>query len=287
MDKPEWISKKFYKDNEIEKLLKKNLLNSVCEAANCPNKWECFKKKTATFMILGNRCTRGCRFCSVDKDVGGENLNLNEPLKIAEVVKTIGLKHVVITSVTRDDLEDEGAGHFKRTIEEIRKISDATIEVLIPDFNGKKELIDIVIDAKPDVINHNIETVEVLHKKIKPIGSYETSIELLNYVKERDKNIITKSGIMLGFGETIGELADSIEDLKDINCDILTLGQYLRPSDKHIKVSEYIADEKFIMYKKLALEIGIPVVESGRFIRSSYNAIDSIKKLMNKTRGEL
>lgn len=287
MDKPEWISKKFYKDNEIEKLLKKNLLNSVCEAANCPNKWECFRKKTATFMILGNKCTRGCRFCSVDKDVGGENLNLNEPLKIAEIVKKIGLKHVVITSVTRDDLEDEGAGHFKRTIEEIRKISDATIEVLIPDFNEKKELIDIVIDAKPDVINHNIETVEVLHKKIKPIGSYETSIELLNYVKERDKNIITKSGIMLGFGETIGELTDSIEDLKDINCDILTLGQYLRPSDKHIKVSEYITDEKFIMYKKLALEIGIPVVESGRFIRSSYNAIDSIKKLMSRTREEL
>ncbi|UUV18286.1 lipoyl synthase [Fusobacteria bacterium ZRK30] len=287
MNKPEWISKKFYKDNEIEKLLDKNLLNSVCEAANCPNKWECFRKKTATFMILGNKCTRGCRFCAVDKDIGGENLNSNEPIKIAEVVKKIGLKHVVITSVTRDDLKDQGAAHFKKTIEEIRKISDATIEVLIPDFNGKKELIDIVIDAKPDVINHNIETVENLHKKIKPIGSYETSIELLNYVKERDKNIITKSGIMLGFGETIDELADSVEDLKDISCDILTIGQYLRPSEKHIKVSEYITDEKFIMYKRLALKIGIPVVESGRFIRSSYNAIDSIKKLMNKIKGEL
>ncbi len=280
MDKPEWISKKFYKDNEIEKLLKKNLLNSVCEAANCPNKWECFRKKTATFMILGNKCTRACRFCSVDKNIRGENLNLNEPVKIAEVVKKIGLKHVVITSVTRDDLEDEGATHFKRTIEEIRKVSDAAIEVLIPDFNGRKELIDIVIDAKPEVINHNIETVENLHKKIKPIGSYETSIELLNYVKERDKNIITKSGIMLGFGESIEELAESIEDLKDINCDILTIGQYLRPTEKHIKVSEYITDEKFVLYKKLALEIGIPVVESGVFVRSSYNAIDSIKKLM-------
>lgn len=287
MDKPEWISKKFYKDNEIEKLLDKNLLNSVCEAANCPNKWECFRKKTATFMILGNKCTRGCRFCAVDKDIKGENLNSNEPIKIAEVVKKIGLKHVVITSVTRDDLEDQGATYFKRTIEEIRKISDATIEVLIPDFNGKKELIDIVIDAKPDIINHNIETVEDLHKKIKPIGSYETSIELLNYVKERDKNIITKSGIMLGFGETIGELSDSIEDLMDTNCDILTIGQYLRPSERHIKVSEYITDERFIMYKKLALKIGIPVVESGRFIRSSYNAIDSVKKLMNNTKGEL
>ncbi|MCS5422867.1 MULTISPECIES: lipoyl synthase [Psychrilyobacter] len=280
MDKPGWISKKFYKDNEMEKLLDENLLNTVCEAANCPNKWECFRKKTATFMILGNKCTRACRFCSVDKNIRGENLNSNEPVKIAEVVKKIRLKHVVITSVTRDDLEDEGAIHFKRTIEEIRRISDATIEVLIPDFNGKKELIDIVIDAKPEVISHNIETVENLHKRIKPIGSYENSIELLNYVKERDKNIITKSGIMLGFGESIDELAESIEDLKDINCDILTMGQYLRPSEKHIKVSEYITDEKFVMYKKLALEIGIPVVESGRFIRSSYNAIDSIKKLM-------
>lgn len=280
MDKPEWISKKFYKNNKIEKLLAENLLNTVCEAANCPNKWECFKKKTATFMILGNKCTRACKFCSVDKSIKGEILNINEPMKIAEIINTIGLKHVVITSVTRDDLDDEGATHFKRTIEEIRKISDASIEVLIPDFNGKKELIDIVIDAKPDVINHNIETVENLHKKVKPIGSYENSIELLNYVKERDKNIITKSGIMLGFGETIDELAESIEDLKDINCDILTLGQYLRPSEKHIKVSEYITEEKFSIYKKLALEIGISVVESGRFIRSSYNAIDSIKKLM-------
>lgn len=280
MDKPEWISKKFYKSNEIEKLLDENLLNTVCEAANCPNKWECFRKKTATFIILGNKCTRACRFCSVDKNIRGEKLNPNEPTKIAEVVKKIGLKHVVITSVTRDDLEDEGATHFKKTIEEIRKVSDAPIEVLIPDFNGKRELIDIVIDAKPDVINHNIETVENLHKKIKPIGSYENSIELLNYVKERDENIITKSGIMLGFGESIDELAESIEDLKDINCDILTIGQYLRPSEKHIEVSEYITDEKFVMYKKLALEIGIPVVESGVFIRSSYNAIDSIKKLM-------
>lgn len=287
MDKPEWISKKFYKDNEIEKLLKKNLLNTVCEAANCPNKWECFRKKTATFMILGNICTRACRFCSVDKNIKGENLNINEPIKIAEVVKKIGLKHVVITSVTRDDLEDEGAMHFKETIEEIRKLSDATIEVLIPDFNGEKKLIDIIIDAKPDVINHNIETVENLHEKIKPIGNYENSIELLNYVKERDNNIITKSGIMLGFGETMEELAESIEDLKDINCDILTLGQYLRPSEKHIKVSEYITEEKFSIYKKLALEIGISVVESGRFIRSSYNAIDSVKNLIKKTEGEL
>ncbi|MEI6856705.1 lipoyl synthase [Psychrilyobacter sp.] len=280
MDKPEWISKKFYKSNEIEKLLDENLLNTVCEAANCPNKWECFRKKTATFIILGDKCTRACRFCSIDKNIRGEKLNPNEPKKIAEVVKKIGLKHVVITSVTRDDLEDEGATHFKKIIEEIRKVSDATIEVLIPDFNGNRELIDIIIDAKPDVINHNIETVENLHKMIKPIGSYENSIELLNYVKERDKNIITKSGIMLGFGESIDELAESIEDLKDINCDILTIGQYLRPSEKHIEVSEYITDEKFVMYKKLALEIGIPVVESGVFIRSSYNAIDSIKKIM-------
>lgn len=280
MDKPKWISKKFYKDNEVEKLLDENLLNTVCEGANCPNKWECFRKKTATFMILGDKCTRTCRFCSIDKNIKGENLNLDEPIKIAKVVKKLGLKHVVITSVTRDDLEDEGAIHFKKTIEEIRKISDATIEVLIPDFNGKKELIDIVIDAKPDVINHNIETVENLHKKIKPIGDYERSIELLNYVKEKDRNIITKSGIMLGFGESIGELIESIEDLKDIDCDILTMGQYLRPSEKHIEVSEYITEEKFVMYKRLALEIGISVVESGVFIRSSYNAIDSIKKLM-------
>lgn len=287
MDKPEWISKKFYKDNEIEKLLDEQSLNTVCEAANCPNRWECYKNKTATFMILGNKCTRVCRFCSVDKNITGEVLDPYEPIKIAKIVKEIGLKHVVITSVTRDDLKDEGALHFKKTIEEIRKVSDATIEVLIPDFNGNKELIDIIIDTKPDVINHNIETVENLHKLVKPIGNYENSIELLNYVKERDKKIFTKSGIMLGFGETIDELAESIEDLKDIGCDILTIGQYLQPSDRHIKVSEYITDEKFLIYKKLALKIGIPVVESGVFIRSSYNAIDSIKKLTNNIEEEL
>ncbi|OGD36214.1 lipoyl synthase, partial [Candidatus Atribacteria bacterium RBG_16_35_8] len=218
----------------MDSLLKELNLHTVCDSALCPNRGECFKKGTATFMILGNICTRNCKFCAVEK---GKPLPLDpeEPYHIAQAAKHLNLKHIVITSVTRDDLSDGGAKHFARTVIEVKKIlPESTIEVLVPDFEGSWEALQIVIDAQPEVINHNIETVTRLYQLVRPKAVYNRSLELLGQVKIRDKNIISKSGIMVGLGEEKEEVIKAMKDLREVDCDILTIGQYLRPSPHHL-----------------------------------------------------
>ena len=220
----------------VRSILKTQCLNTVCEAARCPNKAECYAKNTATFLIMGNICTRNCRFCNIS---GGkpEPLDPKEPERVAKAVKELGLKYAVITSVTRDDLQDGGAEHFAETIYTIRKMApEVKIEVLTPDFQGDSGQIDIVINAKPDVFNHNVETIERLYKKARPMAIYQRSLEFLGYIKTKSPETITKSGIMVGLGETFEELKKTFEDLSAKNCDIVTLGQYMQPSKHHLEV---------------------------------------------------
>ncbi|SCG84048.1 lipoic acid synthetase [Proteiniborus sp. DW1] len=284
MRKPEWL--KTVQDREAKEairemniMLKDLSLNTVCKEASCPNMGECFKKNTATFMIMGPNCTRHCKFCDVTK---GEifPLDPNEPENVALASKKLGLKHIVVTSVTRDDLEDGGAVHFAKTIRAIKRaIPDSTVEVLIPDLKGVKESLDIVIDAKPDVINHNVETVPSLYSTVRPGAIYSRSLNVLKYVKEKSPDILTKTGIMLGLGEEKEEVLKLMDDLVKIDCDIFTLGQYLRPSSKHIEVKEYVTPETFEEYKRIGEEKGIKYVASSPLVRSSYNALEAIKRI--------
>lgn len=284
MRKPEWL--KTVQDREAKEairemniMLKDLSLNTVCKEASCPNMGECFKKNTATFMIMGPNCTRHCKFCDVTK---GEifPLDPNEPENVALASKKLGLKHIVVTSVTRDDLEDGGAAHFAKTIRAIKRaIPDSTVEVLIPDLKGVKESLDIVIDAKPDVINHNVETVPSLYSTVRPGAIYSRSLNVLKYVKEKSPDILTKTGIMLGLGEEKEEVLKLMDDLVKIDCDIFTLGQYLRPSSKHIEVKEYVTPETFEEYKRIGEEKGIKYVASSPLVRSSYNALEAIKRI--------
>nr|WP_320411455.1 lipoyl synthase [Candidatus Syntrophocurvum alkaliphilum] len=265
--------------NSMNKMLKELSLNTVCEGAKCPNKGECFKDKTATFMLMGDTCTRNCSFCGVNK--GNPNkIDPEEPINVAKGVKHLGLTHAVITSVTRDDLDDGGAEHFVETINNIKKFNPNTsIEVLIPDFKGNKEAILKIIKAKPEIINHNIETVPALYNLIRPQASYEKSLKLLQFVKEENPLILTKTGIMIGLGESKQNVLDLINDLVNINCDILTIGQYLQPSRNHLEVKEYITLEQFSEYKDIAKQKGIRFVESGPFVRSSYKAATALNYL--------
>jgi len=265
--------------DRMDSLLKELNLHTVCDSALCPNRGECFKEGTATFMILGNICTRNCRFCAVEK---GEPLSLDpeEPYHIAQAAKHLNLTHVVITSVTRDDLPDGGAKHFAQTITEVKKIlPESTIEVLVPDFQGFWEALQIVIDAHPEVINHNIETVTRLYKLVRPKAVYKRSLELLRQVKFRDKNIISKSGIMVGLGEEKEEVIKVMKNLREVDCDILTIGQYLKPSPYHLKVSEYIHPDKFEEYQKIGTSLGFKYVASAPLVRSSYHAGEILKKV--------
>lgn len=278
--KPEWL-KSTYNKEAVEKmnvLLEGLSLNTVCREANCPNMGECFKKNTATFMIMGENCTRNCKYCAV---TNGKLLPLDpeEPANVAKASKKLGLKHIVVTSVTRDDLDDGGANHFAETIRAIKNaLPESTVEVLIPDMKGIKDNLDIVIKAKPDVINHNIETVPS-HYYIRPGADFYRSISVLKYVKEKSPETITKTGIMLGLGETEEEVINVIDKLVEIDCDIFTLGQYLRPSENHVEVKEYVTPEKFDEYKSIGLEKGLKFVASAPLVRSSYNAIDAIQKI--------
>lgn len=259
----------------VRNILKNHCLNTVCENARCPNKNECYTKHTATFLIMGNVCTRNCRYCNIS---GGmpEELNENEPKEVANAIKELGLKYAVITSVTRDDIPDGGADHFAKTIEEIRKISPNTkIEILTPDFNGDKNSLDIIIKAMPEVFNHNIETTKNVFKKARPKGNYQTSLEVLKYVKD-NSNIKTKSGLMVGLGETFEEIEETFEDLKNVGCDILTVGQYIQPSKKHLEVDKYYTLEEFEEIKKLAKKVGFKNFQIGPLVRSSYMAKDLI-----------
>jgi lipoic acid synthetase len=234
--------------------------------------WECFAQHTATFLILGSQCTRSCRFCSIQTGPV-EPPDPDEPVRVAEVAQQMGLKYVVVTSVTRDDLPDGGAGHFAGTIEEIRKkIPDACVEVLIPDFQGHAPALQTVLEARPDVLNHNIETVPRLYSMVRPEADYQRSLDLIRRVKNYDAAIPTKSGLMLGFGEDSEEIKQTLEDLLSVNCRILTLGQYLQPTKNHLPVKRFIPPEEFEKWRDRALKMGFSEVASGPFVRSSYHA---------------
>ncbi len=277
MKKPDWLKVRLQGGGvtaKVRKTLEDLQLNTVCTEANCPNKMECYERGTATFMILGRNCTRNCTFCNVSRNMPDE-VNLEEPLKVAEAVKRLGLKHAVITSVTRDDLPDQGAGQFVKVVEEIRKTSpQVTIELLIPDMQGKKDLLDMIIMSQPDILNHNVETVPGLYSEVRPMADFKRSIEVIRYFKEKEPDMITKSGMMLGLGETEKEVLEAIEELVSAKCDILTLGQYLQPSSKHIEVKEYVKPEIFDYYKEKAYEAGFKNVASAPLVRSSYHAED-------------
>lgn len=263
------------KTRTVRKILKENCLNTVCENARCPNKNECYTKHTATFLIMGNNCTRNCRYCNITCQKP-EKLDKDEPAHIAKAVKDLGLKYAVITSVTRDDLPDGGAEHFSQCIHEIRKISpDTKIEILTPDFKNNKNSLDTIINAHPDVFNHNIETVKELFKTARPQGSYETSINVLKYIKE-NSNIKSKSGLMIGLGETFEQIKETLQDLYNINCDIVTIGQYIQPSKAHLQVAKYYTPDEYEKIKKLAASIGIKHSQIGPLVRSSYNAASLI-----------
>lgn len=275
--KPEWIRTKVQGgsvSNEVKSIVENLSLNTVCDEANCPNRMECFERGTATFMILGRNCTRNCTFCNVTREKP-DPVSESEPEKVGEAVAKLGLKHAVITSVTRDDLEDQGANQFRKIVEEIRKTSpEVSIELLIPDMQGDEDLIDIIINSEPDILNHNVETVPALYDKVRPMAIFDRSIEVLNYVKKQKPHMRTKSGIMLGLGETREQVMEVLERLRQVDCDMLTLGQYLQPSTSHIPVVEYIRPEEFDEYKEIAEGMGFKRVASGPLVRSSYYAED-------------
>lgn len=261
------------KTRTVRKILKTKCLNTVCENARCPNKNECYTKNTATFLIMGNVCTRNCRYCNIGC-AKPEPLDLKEPEHIAQAVQALGLKYSVITSVTRDDLPDGGAQHFADCINAIRKLTpDVKVEILTPDFKGDKNSLDIIIKAHPEVFNHNIETIERLFKTARPQAIYKRSLEVLKYVKE-NSDITTKSGLMVGLGETFDEIEQTLYDLKSAGCDIVTIGQYIQPSKEHLPVEKYYKPEEFEDFKKLAEKCGIKHYQIGPLVRSSYNAAE-------------
>jgi lipoic acid synthetase len=275
--KPKVISPLIPEVFKMKKTLRKHKLHSVCEEAKCPNIAECFLKGTATFLIMGDICTRNCPYCNIEHGKP-KPLDKNEPKNIAKAVKSLNLKYVVITSVNRDDLEDGGASHFAEVIKEIRNLNPNTqIEVLIPDFKYNWEALKIVVDAKPDVINHNIECVPSLYKSVRPRAIYEKSLELISKVKEFNSQIKTKSGIMVGLGEKKDEIFQTMKDLVDYNCDIFTIGQYLQPSLENLPVKKYYSDEEFKEFEEFGYQIGFKYVFSGKLVRSSYNASEVYK----------
>ncbi len=271
--KPDWLkvsipSGKEYA--EVKNLVKTHKLHTICEDGRCPNMAECWGAGTATFMILGNICTRSCHFCAVATGRPTE-LDTDEPKRVAEAIKLMKVKHAVITSVNRDELKDKGASVWAATIREIKQTTpQVTMETLIPDFKAQWECLELVCNEKPDVVSHNMETVERLYRMVRPQAKYERSLEQIKRTKALGMR--TKTGIMLGLGETEAEVFKAMDDLVINNCDVLTLGQYLQPTKMHLEVKEYITPEKFAMYKKIGLEKGFKIVESGPMVRSSYHA---------------
>ena len=283
--KPEWLrvrvsgSDKFL---ETKKILQESNIVTVCEEANCPNMSECWQKNHATFMIMGDTCTRACAFCNVKTGLP-EKLDVFEPYKISQAVKKMNLSHVVITSVDRDDLVDGGADHFVKTISAIRKVSpQTTVEILTPDFLRKDNAIDILLRESPDVFNHNLETVPRLYLSIRPGARYFNSLRLLNDVKEKNPDIFTKSGLMLGLGEQKKEVMQVMDDLRAAKVDFLTLGQYLQPTKKHAPVDRYVTPEEFESYKIIAESKGFLMVSSSPLTRSSHHAEEDFKLLKQK-----
>ncbi|MEA5508263.1 lipoyl synthase [Crocosphaera sp. UHCC 0190] len=283
--KPEWLRVKapqWERVGSVKEILRDLGLNTVCEEASCPNIGECFNAGTATFLIMGPACTRACPYCDIDFEKKPQALDPQEPLNLAEAVRRLKLNHVVITSVNRDDLPDGGASQFVRCIEEIRKLSPkTTIEVLIPDLCGNWEALRIIIEANPEVLNHNTETVPRLYRRVRPQGDYQRSLLLLQRSKELSSQVYTKSGIMVGLGETDEEVRQVMEDLRQVDCDILTLGQYLQPSSKHLAVQEFVTPAQFEAWQTFGESIGFLQVVSSPLTRSSYHA-EQVQKLMKK-----
>jgi lipoic acid synthetase len=271
---PDWLKRPLPVGNEnfyTHHLLRELRLETVCENARCPNRPECYSRRTATFMILGNVCTRPCGFCSVPRGEP-EALEADEPERVAEAAHRLGLRHVVITSVTRDDLPDGGADHFARCVEAVRARTGAAVEVLTPDFLGDLRAVDRVLDSQPEVYNHNMETVPRFYRKVRGRADYRRSLDLLAHVKRRSPHTLTKTGLMLGLGETREELLDTLADVRAVSCDALTLGQYLTPTLKHVPVARYLPPAEFDELAALARLLGFSKVASGPFVRSSYHA---------------
>jgi len=270
---PEWVKvKNSIGDQDTKQILRSYGLSTVCEEARCPNKGECFLKPTATFMILGSSCTRNCGFCSVESSAP-KPVEDDEPERVARAAKEMGLKYVVITSVTRDDLKDGGALHFAKTVNAVRRhLPDAKVEVLTPDFRGDYNALKTVLDSTPDVYNHNVETAPRLYPYVRPQADYAASLNVLSNAKTIAPDITTKSGMMLGLGETFNEVVSVLKDIKGVGCGVVTIGQYLRPSKKNLPVAEYVRPEMFSVYKEIALDIGFRYVASSPLVRSSMNA---------------
>jgi len=277
LPKPDWLKKRIPSGQactEVSSLLRDRQLHTVCQEAHCPNLGECFSRGTATFMILGDKCTRSCSFCAVRHDIPLP-LDVGEPQRVAMAVEELGLRYVVITSVTRDDLPDGGAFHFAKTIRSIRdQMPNTRVEVLVPDFQGSEWALNIVMEARPDVINHNIETVPRLYPKVRPQADYKRSLQLLKRSKKIDHRILTKSGLMLGLGEDHEEVLNVLEDLLESGCQLLTIGQYLRPSLRHHQVIRFVPPEEFTQWGELASRMGFLAVASGPFVRSSFKAAE-------------
>jgi lipoyl synthase len=279
--RPDWLKVRFPQGrnyNELKQLMRSLDLHTICEEALCPNIGECWANRTATFLILGDICTRNCGFCSVTTG-RPTGLDQEEPERLARAVQQIGLKHIVITSVTRDDLPDGGAGIFAETIYRLRSYSPACgIEVLIPDFQGNWDALATVMAARPDILNHNIETVPRLYRRVRPKAIYAQSLELLRRARELAPEVVTKSGLMVGLGETRPELSQTFRDLRASQVEILTVGQYMRPTLQHLPIERYVAPDEFVDFKREALSLGFRHVESGPLVRSSYHAHEQVDK---------
>lgn len=288
------------KTKTVRRILKTKCLNTVCEGARCPNKSECYSHNTATFLIMGNVCTRNCRYCNISSEKPAP-LDLEEPKHVAEAVKELGLKYAVITSVTRDDLPDGGAEHFKNCVDEIRKICDAKVEILTPDFKPKGlspnekphplipslkgqinlcSPLDTIIQANPEVFNHNIEAVREIFATARPQGNYDWSLEVLKYIKD-NSSIVTKSGLMVGLGENFEQIESTLVDLKNAGVDIVTIGQYIQPSKAHLEVAKFYTLEEFEKLKTLARKVGFKNFQIGPLVRSSYQAMNSFKDMQD------
>lgn len=283
--RPRWLVVRAPRGEDLarmETLLEGARLSTVCQSARCPNIGECFGRGTVTFMILGSVCTRGCRFCAVDKGKPAA-VDPSEPLAVAGVAAKLGLKHVVVTSVTRDDLPDGGAAHFARTIRELESaLPHSSVEVLVPDFPGSKEALSLVMEAGPDLLNHNLETVPRLYPIVRPKASYRRSLDLLRWAKEMNGRVLTKSGLMLGLGETREEVIGVMSDLREVQCDLLTLGQYLPPTRSHVPLKEYVVPAVFHEYAEVGEKLGFLHVASGPLVLSSYHAGDLARSALRE-----
>ncbi len=285
--RPDWLKVRLPADRgayaEIKQLMQGLRLHTVCEEARCPNIGECWNNGTATFMILGDVCTRACRYCAITSGKPYE-LDLAEPFNVARAVRTMGVKHAVVTSVDRDDLADFGAGHFADTIRLIKELNpDCAVEVLTPDFQVNDAAIQCVLGAKPEIFNHNIETVERVFRRVRPCRSdYRKSLQVLRRAKEIDPAVLTKSGLMVGLGETEDEVQQTMRDLREVDVDIVTIGQYLRPTEKHVAIDRYVHPDEFARYKAFGFELGFSHIESGPLVRSSYHAHEQTQMLQQR-----